>query len=126
MQDLFNSDIQELAVDLNEMGSLKLSINVHWMPFVGEDIKLTTANLRNDISQSLKFHTAVCQRNLLTFLIFRQHFDFYLNLIFFGKILTFTKISMFGQNFNFTQTYIFRQNFYLYQYFALYQNFYFY
>ena len=50
IKDLFNSDIQELAVDLNEMGSLKLSITVHWKPFVGEDIKISSANLRSDIA----------------------------------------------------------------------------
>lgn len=38
-KDLFNSDMQQLDVELNEMGSLKLSIMVHWKPFVGEDIK---------------------------------------------------------------------------------------
>jgi hypothetical protein len=31
--------MQQLDVELNEMGSLKLSIMVHWKPFVGEDIK---------------------------------------------------------------------------------------
>ena len=50
-KDLFNSDIQELAVDLNEMGSLKLSITVHWKPFVGEDIKTISASLLGDLGR---------------------------------------------------------------------------
>ena len=45
--------MQELAVDLNEMGSLKLSITVHWKPFVGWEMKPINANLLSDMAGRL-------------------------------------------------------------------------
>ena len=35
------------------MGSLKLSITVHWKPFVGEDIKAIGENLLGDLSAQM-------------------------------------------------------------------------
>jgi len=44
-KDLFVSEKQELAIDLNEMGSLKLSFTVQWKPFKGEDLPMCSSGL---------------------------------------------------------------------------------
>ena len=36
-RDLFSAELQELAIDLNSIGSLKISLNICWTPFDPED-----------------------------------------------------------------------------------------
>ena len=49
-KDLFVSEKQELAIDLNEMGSLKLAFTVQWKPFKGEDLPMPSGATMNDMT----------------------------------------------------------------------------
>ena len=44
------SEKQELAIDLNEMGSLKLAFTVQWKPFKGEDLPMPSGASMADLS----------------------------------------------------------------------------